>query len=233
MYRSASYHSWLALLILLFVPSLCHCWPAQVVSVSDGDTLTVLHDGRQEKIRLYGVDSPEKDQEFGQKAKEIAKILITGRNVDVTTMAKDLYGRTVGLVSVDGQSLNEMLIQNGFAWVYRQYCKERFCSAWLGLEERARQQKKGLWAGSNIVPPWEWRHQPTTAKKSTDGVPLSSRSDTALGDHRSTGEGFKCDGRTRCSQMNSCEEAKFFLKNCPGAKMDGDNDGVPCEKQCR
>lgn len=233
MYRSASYHSWLALLILLFVPSLCHCWPAQIVSVSDGDTLTVLHDGRQEKIRLYGVDSPEKDQEYGQKAKEIAKILTTGRNVDVTTMAKDHYGRTVGLVSVDGQSLNEMLIQNGFAWVYRQYCKERFCSAWLGLEERARQQKKGLWAGSNIVPPWEWRHQPTTAKKSTDGDPVSSRPNPTIGDHRSRGGGFKCDGRTRCSQMSSCEEAKFFLKNCPGAKMDGDNDGVPCEKQCR
>jgi hypothetical protein len=42
---------------------------------------------------------------------------------------------------------------------------------------------------------------------------------------------FKCDGRTYCSQMTSCAEAKYFLQNCPGTKMDGNNDGVPCEKQ--
>ncbi len=42
---------------------------------------------------------------------------------------------------------------------------------------------------------------------------------------------FRCDGRTHCSEMNSCEEAKFFLKNCPDTKMDGDRDGIPCESQ--
>ncbi len=47
----------------------------------------------------------------------------------------------------------------------------------------------------------------------------------------SVNSSFKCDGRTKCSQMTSCEEAKFFLKNCPDVKMDGNNDGIPCEKQ--
>ncbi|RZJ59372.1 MAG: excalibur calcium-binding domain-containing protein [Acidovorax sp.] len=42
---------------------------------------------------------------------------------------------------------------------------------------------------------------------------------------------FSCDGRVHCSQMTSCEEAQFFLKNCPGTKMDGDSDGIPCERQ--
>jgi hypothetical protein len=62
---------------------------------------------------------------------------------------------------------------------------------------------------------------------------------SSIGGHRAVEEqaptqSFKCDGRTHCSQMTSCEEATFFLRNCPGVKMDGNNDGVPCEQQwCR
>jgi len=48
---------------------------------------------------------------------------------------------------------------------------------------------------------------------------------------RPAGKTYTCDGRTYCSQMTSCEEATWFLKNCPGTKMDGNNDGIPCEKQ--
>ena len=52
----------------------------------------------------------------------------------------------------------------------------------------------------------------------------------ARADRSETGA-FRCDGRTRCSQMTSCAEATFFLQNCPGVKMDGDKDGIPCERQ--
>lgn len=135
MHHSASYRSCLTRLFLLFIPATCFSWPAKVVSVSDGDTITVLHSGRQEKIRLYGIDTPEKNQDYGQQAKQITSTLIAGRKVDIETKAVDRYGRPVGLVTVDGQSLNELIVQNGSAWVYRQYCKERFCSDWILLEQ--------------------------------------------------------------------------------------------------
>lgn len=234
MVRLEAVRSFLFILSLtLIISTDSFAWPAKVVSVSDGDTITVLHSGHQEKIRLYGIDSPEKAQDYGQKAKDLTGALIAGRNIDVETKTVDRYGRTVGLVTVDGQSLNKLIVQNGYAWVYRQYCKERFCSDWVRLEEIARQQKKGLWAGSNIVPPWEWRHQPKETKKVVDETPTILIGDEQRGSGRGGGS-YRCGGRTYCSQMTSCEEAKWFLKNCPGTKMDGDNDGVPCEKQwCR
>lgn len=52
-----------------------------------------------------------------------------------------------------------------------------------------------------------------------------------VGGSTSSAAKYRCDGRTHCSQMTSCEEATFFLRNCPGTKMDGDNDGIPCERQ--
>lgn len=106
MHHSASYRSCLTLLFLLSIPATCFSWPAKVVSVSDGDTITVFHSGRQEKIRLYGIDTPEKNQDYGQQAKQITSTLIAGRKVDIETKAVDRYGRSVGLVTVDGQSLN-------------------------------------------------------------------------------------------------------------------------------
>jgi len=216
------------------IPTACFAWSAKVVSVSDGDTITVLHSFHHEKIRLYGIDTPEKNQDYGQKAKDLTSALVAGRNVDVETKEVDRYGRTVGLVSVDGKSLNELIVQNGYAWVYQQYCKERFCSDWIRLEEKARQQKKGLWAGSNITAPWDWRHQPKESEKKADETPtIIIGAKDQREDPGSSGQ-YRCDGRTYCSQMTSCAEATFFLKNCPGTKMDGDNDGVPCEKQwCR
>lgn len=71
------------ILFLLLIPSTGFSWPAKVVSVSDGDTITVLHNGRQERIRLYGIDTPEKKQEYGQQAKQITSALIAGRDVEV------------------------------------------------------------------------------------------------------------------------------------------------------
>lgn len=147
------------LLTTLVLPALCLAWSAKVVAVSDGDTIKVLHDGRQEKIRLYGIDAPEKGQEFGQKAGDFTGSLLAGRTVDVQPKDTDRYGRTVGIVLVDGQILNELIVRNGYAWVYRPYCKESFCSSWIQAEAAARLQKKGLWSDPAIIPPWDWRQQ--------------------------------------------------------------------------
>lgn len=227
------------LFLLLVIPATCFSWPAKVVSVTDGDTINVLRDGRQVKVRLYGIDCPEKGQDYGQKARNLTAALVAGRSVEVEQKDTDRYGRTVGLVKVkvDGQSLNELLIQNGYAWVYRQYCKEKFCSDWVKLEGTVRQQKKGMWQDSVVVPPWEWRAAQREGKQESSQpesqviligekpatVPeesLLSKIGKALtpgsssgGDSDTNKTQYQCDGRTHCSQMKSCEEAKFFLKN--------------------
>lgn len=88
----------LVLFILLFSASLVHAWPSQVVGVTDGDTIKVLHNHKQEKIRLYGVDTPEKKQAYGKAAKKFTSSLVSGKTVDVDTVKTDKYGRSVALV---------------------------------------------------------------------------------------------------------------------------------------
>ncbi|WP_084312818.1 thermonuclease family protein [Desulfobulbus elongatus] len=83
--------------------------------------------------------------------------MVAGRGVEVEQKDIDQYKRIVGLVKVDGQSLSELTIQNGYAWVYTKYCKEKSCSDWVKAEGVARQQKKGIWADPGTIPPWEWR----------------------------------------------------------------------------
>lgn len=147
----------LTLIFFLFVSNLAFAWTGQVVSVTDGDTIKILRDGRETKIRLYGVDTPEKKQAFGQKAKDFTASLVAGKMVEVESVDQDRYGRTVGIVTVAGKILNEELVKNGFAWVYRQYCRRGECQAWTMEESQARAARIGLWADPTPPPPWEWR----------------------------------------------------------------------------
>jgi micrococcal nuclease len=132
-------------------------WSGLVVGVSEGDRFMVLHNGKGEKIRLYGIDAPDLGQAFGERAKQFTFDTVYGKTVNVEAMGKDPYGRTVGIVKVDNRSLNESLIQNGLAWVYQKYCKAAFCENWLSLEIVARYDKIGLWSDPNPTPPWEFR----------------------------------------------------------------------------
>ena len=131
-------------------------WQGMVVGISGGDTITVLHEGMGEIIRLYGIDSPEKGQAFSKRAKQFTSSMVYGKTVEVEPNDTDQYGHTVALIYVDGKSLNETLVQNGFAWVYQKYCKEAFCEDWLNLEVVARYGKIGLWSEPNPIPPWEF-----------------------------------------------------------------------------
>lgn len=109
------------------------------------------------KIRLYGIDCPEKDQNHGQQAQHLTSALVAGRTIEVKNANTGSIRTGAGLVQVDGQSLNELLIRDGYAWVHRQTCRETFCSDWVKQKGGARQQKKGMWNDSVVVPPWEWR----------------------------------------------------------------------------
>ncbi|MDR2548981.1 MAG: thermonuclease family protein [Desulfobulbus sp.] len=98
------------LFLLLVISATCFSWPAKVVSVADGDTITVLHNDQKKEIRLYGIDCPEKGQSHGEQAKALTTALVAGRNVDVEQKDIDKYKRIVGIVKVDGQSLSELIV---------------------------------------------------------------------------------------------------------------------------
>lgn len=144
----------------------------KVVGVSDGDTLTVLDASRQSfRIRLSGIDAPEKKQPFGQRSKQHLSALAFGREVDVIWNKRDRYGRTVGKVMVSTQScaaarcpkavdVGLQQVKTGMAWWYRKYAREqdpREAEAYDRAEAQAQAARIGLWADSNPVPPWDWR----------------------------------------------------------------------------
>jgi endonuclease YncB( thermonuclease family) len=144
---------------LLGLPCLGWAWSGKVVRVIDGDSITVLHDERGEQIRLYGIDCPEKGQDFGNRAKQFTSNLVFSKVVDVSPVTTDRYGRTVAFVRVRDTLVNEELIRAGLAWVYTKYCDRAICNEWKRLEAGARDAKRGLWSMPKPVPPWEFRRQ--------------------------------------------------------------------------
>ena len=148
-----------AVLLTFLLPTLSCAWSGRVTGVSDGDTLRVEKEGRDIKVRLYGIDTPERGQAYGNKAKKLTNALLRGRTVEVRPVETDRYGRTVALVYVNGQSVNQHLLQEGYAWVYTRYCRKSVCSVWKGVELFARLQGRGIWADPDVIPPWEWRQE--------------------------------------------------------------------------
>ncbi|MFA5905169.1 MAG: thermonuclease family protein [Desulfobacula sp.] len=131
--------------------------PVTVIGVMDGDTIKVILNGKEEKIRLYGIDSPEKKQAYGQAATAAIKQILTDREINIKIMDVDRYGRSVAIVYADGKSANEIMVKAGYAWVYPQYCKMQVCRDWKGYEGDAKGLKMALWEDTNPEPPWDWR----------------------------------------------------------------------------
>lgn len=130
----------------------------RVVGVADGDTITVLDDmdkGRF-RIRLNGIDSPEKKQAYGNKAKQYLSSLVYGKRVSVRFSAIDRYGRILGRVYVDNKDISLLMLAAGYAWHYTQYDNSPEYSA---TEKKARSAGVGLWADRAPVPPWIFRRQ--------------------------------------------------------------------------
>lgn len=145
-------------LLCLLPLSAAHAWQGKVVRVLDGDTVQVQRGGTSVRIRLYGIDCPETNQPYGDTAKAFTKVQMLHRQVQVEEADIDLHGRTVALIRSSGRLLNRELVRAGYAWAYRQYCKqEPLCKEFSALEKAARQQKQGLWQGRRPVAPWDWR----------------------------------------------------------------------------
>jgi micrococcal nuclease len=135
----------------------------KVVAISDGDTLTVLDESKtQHRIRLAGIDAPEKAQPFGTKSRQALSEYVFSKDVNVTVVDIDRYKRVVGIVNLDGKDINQLLVTEGHAWVYRQYLKNLpigKSEAYIEAEQQARLNKTGLWADKEPMPPWEWRRR--------------------------------------------------------------------------
>jgi endonuclease YncB( thermonuclease family) len=153
-----------AMLLAVFVcDALAATLEGRVVGVSDGDTVTVLTaENRQFKIRLSGIDAPEKKQPFGAHAKETLARQLFGQPVTVEWSKTDRYGRIVGKVEVDGVDANLEQVREGSAWVYTQYLRElpvEDRKLYLEAEQQAKSGRVGLWHDAHPDPPWEWRKE--------------------------------------------------------------------------
>ena len=125
----------------------------KVIRVSDGDTIVVLtQDKEQIKVRLNGIDAPEKKQPFGKQSTKSLANLVAGKTVEIKKEGNDRYGRTIGTVLLDGLDVNKEMVANGYAWAFRKYSKK-----YAPDESNAKHEKLGLWAEEDPTPPWEYR----------------------------------------------------------------------------
>ena len=224
--------TWHRLLPIIFLtlamPTAAADITGKVVAVTDGDTIKVLDANRmQHKIRLTGIDAPEKAQAFGNASRKNLASMVAGKDVRVETTKNDRYGRVLGKVWVQprdcpgcGKTLNvnHAQILSGMAWWYRDYAKDQSPQdrgRYESAVEEARKRKRGLWSDPDPIPPCVWRRGQRTPSKSDEVA------DT------------QCGSKRYCREMTSCEEAKFYLRQCGRSSLDGNQDGVPCNSICR
>ena len=146
----------LALTLLGPAPAAADFFEGRVVKIVDGDTIDVLVDRETRRVRLFGIDTPERGQPWASKAKEALARRVFGKQVRVNDVATDRYGRTVGEVYADNVCVGCELVREGNAWVDRRYTDDPVL---YQLEAEARAARRGLWSlpEAQRVPPWEWR----------------------------------------------------------------------------
>ena len=196
----------------------------KVIKITDGDTVHVLDaEMTTHKIRLAGIDAPERGQSYGKAAGKFLGKQINQQTVCVDWHKRDRYKRLVGVIHYEGRDVNLELVKAGYAWHYKKYQREQRPAdrvIYADAEVQARSKVIGLWSEPNPINPSDWR------KGQRVGKPLA-----ALGSD-STAENFSCGVKRFCKQMQSCSEACFHLQECGLSRLDGNKDGVPCNQVC-
>ena len=142
----------------------------QAIKVSDGDTLSVQKVengkfvGEVMKIRMFGIDAPEKTQDYGIESKQALEKLVNGKILEIEEKNRDRYGRTVAVVCVNGQNVNEEMVKNGNAWWYQEYDKKD--TKMQAYQENAKKNKLGLFGKRGYVEPWNYRKEKKAAATS-------------------------------------------------------------------
>lgn len=153
---------WLIPLLLFWsISASAETLVGKVVGMADGDTVTVLDEQReQHKVRLAGIDAPERSQPFGRHSKEALSDMVFGKAVSVEWNKVDRYGRIIGKIVVEASDVNLRLVEAGLAWWYRKYAVEQSAAdqrLYAQAEDVAKREQLGLWNESEPVAPWDWR----------------------------------------------------------------------------
>lgn len=188
--------------VVLFFAGASPGFEGKVVHVSDGDSVTLKHpDGKEVRVRFYGIDCPEYFQDYGQKARSFTVRRVMGRVVRFEQIDTDKDGRLVGVIRRNGEVLNEELLENGLAWHYGWFCRKPFCPRWKSLEKRAQKKRIGLWADKDPVPPWTYRKKhPRGERKTKRENPIQHKT------------GFSGNVSSKVFHRPSCKH--FNCKNC-------------------
>ena len=153
----------LLLIFVLFLSNIVNAKTIEglVVGVADGDTITVLDQQKNTyKIRLQGIDAPEKKQAFGEKSKQSLHDLVHGKQVRIEYDKEDKYGRIVGKITLDDLDICLQQLVLGMAWHYKKYQNEQSVAdrvVYTDAELKSKSLKLGLWADETPMPPWEFR----------------------------------------------------------------------------
>jgi len=198
---------------------------AQIISVGDGDTITISSNGQNIVVRLACIDAPELSQPGGKEsAQRLSALLPRGTAIKIIPVDRDQYGRTVGVVFAS-KNINLQLLQEGQAWVYEQYIRNCRTSApqLRQAQSAAKANRAGLWSQANPCPPWDYRKKQCVTA-SPQPVPSQQK---------------KCDPSypdvcippqppdLNCGDIS---ERRFRVLEPDPHGFDGDNDGVGCER---
>jgi endonuclease YncB( thermonuclease family) len=190
----------------------------KVVGVVDGDTLTLLVEKTQYKIRLWGIDAPESRQPYGTQAKKALSEKVFGKEVKVISNGADKYGRTLGIVRIDKREINTEMVKEGMAWHYKHFTESKTLAE---SEEEARKAKIGLWADEKPVAPWEWRNP----KKADDSFDNPKTAPPPAKTQKS--ESQQSYWITNSSGKRHNSSCRYF-HNSKGQPC-GPNDGIACK----
>lgn len=197
----------------------------RVTKIVDGDTIDVKLDSGPIRVRFDSIDAPERAQPRGKDATAALKRRLDGRQVELDVSDQDRYDRLVATVYLGGENINRWLVAQGHAWAYRAYLNDE---GMVALEDDARLEQRGLWDDDDAVPPWEWRRGNRQRNKDFD-----DRDEFEPPGPDAAVPNLVCGAKRYCADMASCDEARFFFEQCGLSRLDGDEDGVPCEKLCR
>ncbi|MBU1426995.1 MAG: thermonuclease family protein [Gammaproteobacteria bacterium] len=195
----------------------------------------------------------QKEQAFGRQSRDSLLEMVGKKIVRIDSLAVDQYGRIVGLISVDGRDINREQVRRGMAWasaggrksgrpesrppqdqqsndVLADKKLSRFPAdeTYITLQNEARLARRGLWAQSDPQAPRQWRKLHPSFIPATQADPR----DSTVQPDKLMKPDMKCGEKRRCSQMDSCDEARFYFTHCGLNTLDGNHDGSPCESLC-
>lgn len=212
------------LLFSLFFSAFCaaqspsRSFECKVIGISDGDTLTCLFERKPIKVRLLHIDAPESHQAFGNRAKQTLAELVFKKHVQVISKGYDKYDRLLAEVYESNQNINLILVEKGMAWAY-----SKSLPIYEQAEANARQNRIGLWQDANPISPSDWRKQQRA--QSTLGNGLSKMNTFP--------QAINCQAKLSCSDFRDFESANRYFQTCHAKDMDGNRDGIPCNRLYR